>query len=135
MKISTYEEFKQKWPCVKVGIAIGVGWLDMLDEMLQAATDAGFDPERDQIIQIKEKFATIRVYINYAEADESDPKRVRRIEEALDSKDRSGRTCEVCGKPGQIYYDCVWQTRCEEHKTPDSLTITEYKAKQDAKGQ
>jgi hypothetical protein len=62
-------------------------------------------------VQVKEKFGTLRFYVdgatdiqyNYIEFAEM----------------MSGRTCEVCGKPGQTYYMGWHRTLCNEHANED----------------
>jgi len=82
-----------------------------------------------KFIQVKEKYATIRLYFDITQP-EGDNK--HRLNEA-DILDRfgeilttihafeyytdylSGRTCEECGKPGKIYQGGWWRTLCPEH--------------------
>jgi hypothetical protein len=65
------------------------------------------DREHFQITQVKEKWATLRVYC-YGLDDDID----RWIDEA---EEASARTCELCGKPGRAFGRGWFMTRCEEH--------------------
>jgi len=123
----TREELRNKWSCLKgVPIEHGAGWLPMLDGILTAMHKAGFDPERDKIAQIKEKFASLRVYVDYGMGLEGDTDRADNIENAIDLANTSTATCEICGKPGQIHVtNGWWSTCCAEHKKPTAQTLQE----------
>lgn len=69
-----------------------------------------FPPEDNRLKfdQIKEKFGTFRIYLNYY-SDEID----RLVEEA---EELSEVTCETCGRPGEMRKRGTWLlVRCDEH--------------------
>jgi hypothetical protein len=58
-------------------------------------------------VQVKEKFGTLRFYVNAATDKHYD---------YIDFAElMSGRTCEVCGAPGQTYPIGWHQTLCDQH--------------------
>ena len=83
---------------------VGDGWLGLVEEMIIELKSSGFDGE---ILQIKEKFGTLRVYLSeiHEEADAI----VRRAEH------KSAHICESCGKPGELRGPRWFTTLCEEH--------------------
>jgi hypothetical protein len=98
-------------------ISIGPGWNDIV---LQLDRDiARLDPDY-RIVQVKEKFAQLRYYVDASDAYDhangwlTDPiyGLIRKAEEA------SARTCEKCGAPGVQRTDNYWQrTLCDECDT------------------
>jgi hypothetical protein len=77
---------------------IGAGWhpivmrlMSDIDAMLSDELAAAF-----RLVQIKEKFGGIQARIRAAEEEAS-------------------RTCEVCGKPGELQREGWMQTLCEHH--------------------
>lgn len=64
-----------------------------------------------QVIQVKEKFGTLRFYV-----ENSDDKMYKRISEA---EKASAVTCEVCGKPGTLTGKSWVRTTCPEHTKKD----------------
>ncbi len=137
--IMTREELNSKWPILRaICIEHGLGWYEIIDRIMAAILEAGFDPERDEIQQIKEKFGTLRVYVSCdARQDASDESqnfqtgdRFERILSAIKANDTSGKTCEECGKPGRLLVSAGWwSTRCPEHANADALPPAEYFAK------
>ena len=78
--------------CMAWGIECDDGWYDLLDEMMAKISALHIDGFVFE--QIKEKFGTLRVY-----SSGSTPEIDKIIDEA---EARSGKTCEVCGKPGSV---------------------------------
>lgn len=139
----TLHELKSKWPVLRtVPLEHGPGWIDIIDRIMDAIYVAGFDEQRDEIRQIKEKFGTLRFYFvcdvrSLSSADskhiQSDD-RFERILAAIKANDSSGRTCEECGQPGQLFVSAGWwATRCHEHRAPDALSPAEYYAQRNLK--
>jgi hypothetical protein len=58
-------------------------------------------------VQVKEKYGTLRFYINYGTDQHYNYIGFAEI--------MSGRTCEVCGAPGQTYPIGWHQTLCDKH--------------------
>lgn len=81
--------------CMCWGLACGNGWYKIIDTMSKELT--AYAKKHGVAIeceQVKEKFGTLRVYLN-ASNDATD-KIVAKAEKA------SAKTCEHCGKPGRI---------------------------------
>ena len=92
------------------GIATGDGWyalIDVLCSQLQRMTDQDGAP---QVVaaQVKDKFGSLRFYTCVA-----DERQKAMIELA---RERSRRTCDVCGAPGtMVSTRQLTATRCEDH--------------------
>ena len=135
----TREELNSKWPILRaVRIEHGPGWYEIIDRIMLAICASGFDPDRDEIQQIKEKLGTLRVYVSCdVRREVSDENqnlqtddRFERILSAIKANDTSGKTCEECGKPGRLLVSAGWwSTRCPEHANADALPPAEYFAK------
>ncbi len=137
------EELKNKWPILRtVCLEHGPGWYEIIDRIMAAITEEGFDPERDEIRQIKEKFGTLRVYIacdayvqnNNTPETASEVGRWKRISKAILSTDNSASTCEECGQPGRLLVSAGWwSTRCAEHAPQGAVPAAEYFALRELK--
>jgi hypothetical protein len=46
-----------------IGWGIGAGWIPVIDRMLADFVSLGWTPEKVEILQIKEKFGGLRVYV------------------------------------------------------------------------
>lgn len=89
------------------------GWKDILWELcekieieLQTTLEVPEYPFR--LLQVKEKYGTLRVYSNWETEKIGDL--IREAEE------KSSRTCEVCGAPGSRSGDFWIKTLCEKHR-------------------
>lgn len=67
---------------------VGAGWHGLVEEAFDAV-----EAERAQVIQVKEKFGQLRIYL-ISESEEL-YKKIYEIEE------RSSTICETCGAPGK----------------------------------
>jgi hypothetical protein len=122
-KTMLQEDFFEKYPqlfrgkdlpmtqtAMNWGIECGSGWYDILDELcgkIQAHYEEnGYDDV--MFSQIKEKYSTLRIYVNYG----SDVIYAY-IDEAVE---KSAHTCELCGsKRGCIRDDHGWvMVRCKK---------------------
>ena len=99
------------------------GWFDLIAEIckgVEALIDAMPEGDRYEdygdgerctlytIGQIKEKYGTLRFYMNGAEVDGS--------EELIEAaEEKSAKTCEVCGKPGETRSTSWISTLCDDH--------------------
>lgn len=87
------------------------GWHPMIYELLdkiQAFVDANPEFADLQILQIKEKYASLRVYVSQY------PKEIADLVDEYENK--SLETCELCGKSGKVRSCGHWyKTLCEEH--------------------
>jgi hypothetical protein len=89
----------------------GAGWQDLQERAcarIRAADGGTF-----QFTQVKEKYATARLYWEAALSPEADA----RVEEIIDlAEARSACTCEVCGAEGRLRRAGGWlMTRCATH--------------------
>lgn len=95
--------------------------------MLTAMHNAGFDPLRDQITQVKEKFGCIRLYIEFDSSLGGDQSRFRRVHEAMRHADKSARTCEICGGAAQLMVtNGLVMARCREHGPVNAKSLREH---------
>jgi len=97
------------------GFECGDGWFDLIYKLSQdieaAARDAGLEPcssDWPRCRQVKEKLGGIRFYV-FNCSDE-------RISALIDSAyEQSCKTCEYCGKPGELVTDGGIATLCPDH--------------------
>lgn len=96
------------------GASCGKGWLPLLDKMfaeIQQYCTTNNISELPQVVQIKEKFGTLRVYMN----NTNDV-----LEDIVFSySSESISICEECGNPGEqkTYYGWI-KTLCSVCDTP-----------------
>ena len=101
-------------PLARWGIEIHAGWRPIMERLLERLEEEIeaqplHDRDRFRILQIKEKFGRLTVYL----AD-STPDMDAAIQEA---SEKSIRTCEVCGAPGDLKErNFWWSPRCKEHE-------------------
>jgi len=88
-------------------LEVGDGWLPILRRL---GTDMAYSAPSVRAIRVKEKLGGLRVYFDAQ--SETDRKITR---EAVGIAEReSYKTCEVCGKPGEIKSENGWlKARCE----------------------
>jgi hypothetical protein len=80
------------------------GWNQLIKDLISDLIKMGWNRE---VIQVKEKFGTLRFYINEATDDIH-----RRIAKA---EMESSTICEATGKPGKLRNDLGWwRTLCDE---------------------
>jgi hypothetical protein len=95
----------------KLARECGPGWNDLIGPIVIRADETGAT-----IVQIKEKFGMLRIYLGPGDVD---------CDELLDMIDKaemeSATTCEMCGKPGVTMAtgsNGHWlKTLCKEHGT------------------
>ena len=103
--------------CMCWGICCGPGWDQLLEELCaklhKLFTDAGLSGENyPAVAQVKEKFGTLRFYMNPIPENVAD-QAYAFIQEA---ENKSAVTCERCGAPGERCSDKGWlSTCCKEH--------------------
>lgn len=81
--------------------SIGLGWAGLIDKVFAAK------PANVRIVQVKEKYAGLRIYTD-------------RIDKQFDDllfevQNESLTICEECGKPGLVREGGWWTTLCDEH--------------------
>lgn len=116
---------------------VGDGWRDLLERAL-ARIEAARGSGSVEIVQIKKKFGTLRLYWGGKNISKS---ALARIEEAIAlAEARSACTCEECGAEGRLYDRSGWYlTRCPLHASGDAVearpgwsnlrVVTKYSAK------
>jgi hypothetical protein len=83
---------------------VSQGWNQLIKDLISDLIKMGWNKE---IIQVKEKFGTLRFYINEGTDDIH-----RRIAKA---EIESATICEATGKPGKLRTDLGWhRTLCDE---------------------
>ena len=100
---------------------------DMFDQIEPVLQDIyNLEPERSQdpenqfrIAQIKEKFGSLRVYVDIPSFWKTEYQRqCDRIQEAINTADNlSIETCELCGEPGRIVGKAWLSCRCQKCDT------------------
>lgn len=79
--------------CMAWGICTGDGWYNILDELC-----AKLEPYGVVAAQVKEKFGTLRFYLEATPSDKWEE-----IHKLIGEAElKSSETCEQCGKPGTI---------------------------------
>ena len=84
------------------GLEVGEGWLKILDETFKKISDIvkKRNLEEFRIIQVKEKYAGLRIYCSWCEED---------IEEIIAEAEKiCEKTCEQCGSPEGIFSNDGW---------------------------
>ena len=82
---------------------VGDGWLPILEDLIKDLISLGWNKE---ICDIKEKYGTLRFYIN--EGSNEIHERISKAENL------SASTCEACGKHGSIRTNGWWKTLCDD---------------------
>jgi hypothetical protein len=85
----------------------GPGWWGLLDELdtAIAVVASGY-----RVVQVKEKFGTLRFYWDPTSVDADARERVDALVQAAEA--RSAEVCEECGDPGGIVKRGWWRTFC-----------------------
>lgn len=97
LPLEEWREVLQQRFRLRVPAGVGVGWRDLLWAALELSNT---DPKL--VVDIKEKFGTLRVYHLAGDWD-------------LIADRLSGCTCEVCGSPGTVRPGGWIVTRCDAH--------------------
>jgi ribosomal protein L37AE/L43A len=92
------------------GLECDKGWYPLIYELLdkiQAIVDSNPEYKDLQVVQIKEKFGSLRMYLNY------DPKE---ISDLIDEYERKSYViCEICGSNGVKRVNYGWyKTLCDK---------------------
>ena len=89
------------------------GWFELLKELSDKIVTTGIAV---RAVQVKEKFGTLRYYVDYPNATSNESYRI--IEDLIrQAEQKSGETCEVCGKPGEERNEGWIKTLCDECNT------------------
>jgi hypothetical protein len=97
--------------------SVGDGWRDLVETAVgRIATAVAAAPEGSlKLGQIKEKFATLRIYLDRRRALSDQANAA--IDEAIElGEARSACTCETCGAEGRLFKAGGWfMTACDVH--------------------
>ena len=93
-------------PFAWFGIECGVGWLDLIDELCTTLDE--LYPEQVIAAQVKEKFGTLRFYIDYKGKSWGD---VHKLISEYENK--SEFICERCGEEGKLRSGSWLRCLCE----------------------
>lgn len=112
-------ELNDKHEWCDVFMSIGEGWYPIVDEMLTEIerycdeNDLKY-PQNVCVLEIKEKFGQLRVYLSYQNVESYE---ILDIEEIVDKYESKSITmCEQCGKEGKLRGERgVYVTLCDEH--------------------
>ena len=93
-------------------ICIGDGWRDIVCDLVDALIER-LEPGKWHLLQIKEKFGTLRFYYQLDNAvGEETAQIVDKLVQVAEGK--SSETCETCGKPGSERDNHRWiKTLCD----------------------
>jgi len=89
--------------CLAWGFECGDGWFGLIERCIKALHEL---PDPPKLAQVKEKFGTLRVYIDGG-SDEA----YGIIQKA---EAESEITCEECGKEGKLYSTGWWSVKCDD---------------------
>ena len=119
-------EVSDQFKFSKYGFECGDGWYDIMEPIVRYIHEYNSKVEETNpnadffeyfiIRQVKEKFATLRFYVN--QTDHVLDRLITLAEE------KSSTTCETCGKEGEIRGKYWIYTACEDHtKDNDKQSI------------
>jgi hypothetical protein len=102
------------------GFDCGDGWYDLIHRLAEQITEVC---ERKKCkctaTQVKEKYGTLRFYVD-------DTEHGYEIENLIeDAEAISSKTCEICGKPGELIGERWYRTLCDEHNKYKVKAINE----------
>lgn len=106
-----------KDPLMCFGFECGDGWFSILKKLcgeLKALKLKNFT-----VIQVKEKYGTLRFYHNGPSGSEKLQDKVYKLID--DATAKSARTCEMCGKQGQRGEALNWVCTCCKKHQPDGF--------------
>jgi hypothetical protein len=105
--------FYKGWHGRGLSFDVGIGWTDLLYRFscdVQELIDNGLESKDLTVVQVKSKFASLRVY-TAGNQDAFDELLDKYVEEAE-------RTCELCGDPGCVIVKKHWMyivcEKCEK---------------------
>jgi hypothetical protein len=92
--------------------SVGAGWAGLVNRVFDVLESMKGEVK---IVQVKEKFAGLRIYTDYGN-DELD-KVIREVGK------ESFTICETCGKPGAVRGRGWYYTSCDEHAKNGDLPL------------
>jgi hypothetical protein len=118
MEAKSFEDFQAAFPKLYANVRCGFycppGWVDIVWRLSEKLEPIGV-----QCDQVKEKFGSLRFYTHGLASFEAESAALPLIRAA---EDEAARTCDLCGKPGQLGKLTPTYVRllCPEH-TPDDV--------------
>ena len=109
-----YDASDNQSPIRYYGFEVGDGWFDLLKTLILELKRLDTN-QHLQVVQVKEKFGTLRFYINPIENTIYDA-----VMESIEKAEQiSSITCELCGKPGTINNKGWISVRCPECRSKE----------------
>jgi hypothetical protein len=97
------------------------GWRDLIERACVRIENALDNGDAVKIVQIKEKYGTLRFYLSGCLPSETEAK-VREVVSLAEA--RSACTCETCGAVGRLYNRGGWfATACSEHARGEPVSV------------
>lgn len=90
---------------------VGTGWSSLIREVFDVINSIESGPII--VLQVKEKWGGLRIYVDSTKCNQSDRDRLHAV--LVDTENRSFKTCEQCGAPGNQRGNNWIYTSCEEH--------------------
>jgi hypothetical protein len=84
--------------------SVGAGWAPLVNRIFDKLDSI---QGVVKIIQVKEKYAGLRVYTDY------DNEELQKV--INDAEHQSFKMCEVCGQPGKVRGKAWYYTSCDKH--------------------
>lgn len=119
--MNNIQDLIKKYPIYKLdwGFECDNGWYNMLDALSAAITKLD-GHEHVKVVQVKEKFGTLRFYYHIG-LGLDDPVKWQALSKKIDeyvlqAELLSARTCEQCGAPGTMTTGGWMKVLCEQHK-------------------
>lgn len=110
----TYDEWLAKWKAKPECFSgVGDGWVPIIDRLAEKLVALGWNPET-QLAQVKEKFGTLRFYIDGPLNNNDLANEFVNVAES-----ESAVTCETCGQPGRLRRGAWLHTSCDKHAVPE----------------
>ena len=108
--------------------SVGKGWAGLIDEIFDMKESLNLT--NVPIVQVKEKYAGLRVYIGGYSSNDNDP--LDQFEKFIqDAERRSLTICEQCGKPGAVRGHGWYYTSCDEHAKDGDLPLKDDDAEEE----
>jgi len=113
--------------CMCWGITCGSGWGKILEDLCaklhKLFTDAGLEGDNyPSVGQVKEKFGTLRFYMNQMPESVSE----KAYEFISEAENLSAITCDICGAPGKTRNRSWVVVLCDDHARPKVIDGTSW---------
>lgn len=93
-------------------LSVGEGWAHLIHRVFDVFDKINL--ENTKIVQVKEKYAGLRIYTSYS---------TKELDAVIREVEReSYKTCETCGQPGKTRGHGWLYAACDAHTDPQDLT-------------